>query len=110
MMNNELEKTKQEAMSMWNRTKEDDEKRVAKIMAERKLRDEEYLAREAIMKKGNEEGLEMDRARKEEIRRQDELLSGRKIRAKTTDLTVDRPEGGGIQIYRYKDPAVRTDH
>ena len=107
MMNNELEKTKEEAMSMWNRTKEDDEKRVAKITAEKKLRDEEYLAREAIMKKGNEERLEMDRARKEEIRRQDELLSGRKIRAKTTDMTAaEKPEGGGIQIYHYKDPGM----
>ena len=105
-MNNELEKTKEEAMSMWNRTKEDDEKRVAKITAETKLRDEEYLAREAIMKKGNEERLEMDRARKEEIRRQDELLSGRKIRAKTTDMTAEKPGGGGIQIYHYKDPGM----
>jgi len=64
------------------------------------------MAREAIMKKGNEERLEMDRARKEEIRRQEELLSGRKVRAKTTDLAVEKPEGGGIQIYHYKDPAV----
>jgi len=106
MMNNELEKTKEEAMSMWNRTREDDEKRVAKINAEKKLREDEYVAREEIMKRGNEERIALDKARKEEIRRQDELLSGRKIRSKTTDLSVDKPEGGGIQIYHYKDPAV----
>jgi len=106
MMNNELEKTKEEAMSMWNRTKEDDEKRVAKITEEKKKREEEYIAREEIMKKGNEERLERDKARKEEIRRQEQLLSGRKIRAKTTDLSAGEVGGGGIQIYHYKDPAV----
>jgi len=106
MMNKELEKTKQEAMSMWNRTKEDDEKRVAKINMDKQLRDAEYMAREAIMKRGHEERLAADLARKEEIRRQEELLSGRKIRSKTTDLSVEKPEGGGIQIYHYKDPAV----
>merc|ERR1719347_1146857 len=106
MMNKELEKTKQEAMSMWNRTKEDDEKRVAKINADKKLRDEEFLAREEIMRRGQQERVAVDQTRKEEIRRQEELLSGRKIRAKTTDLSVDKPEGGGIQIYHYKDPAV----
>lgn len=104
MMNSELEKTKAEAMSMWDRTREDDEKRVAKIAAEKKLIEQESLAREEIMRRGNEERLERDRARKEEIRRQEELLSGRKIRAKTTDLSVDRPADGGIQIYHYKDP------
>jgi len=106
MMNKELEKTKQEAMSMWNRTKEDDEKRVAKINADKKFRDEEFMKREEIMRRGQEERLAADLARKEEIRRQEELLSGRRIRAKTTDLSVDKPEGGGIQIYHYKDPAV----
>merc|ERR1719378_587337 len=105
MMNSELEKTKAEAMSMWDRTREDDEKRVAKIAAEKKLIEQESLAREEIMRRGNEERLERDRARKEEIRRQEELLSGRKIRAKTTDLSVDRP-ADGIQIYHYKDPEV----
>ena len=104
MMNKELEKTKQEAMSMWNRTKEDDEKRVAKINADKKFRDEEFMKREEIMRRGQEERLAADLARKEEIRRQEELLSGRRIRAKTTDLSVDKPEGGGIQIYHYKDP------
>ena len=89
---------------MWNRTREDDEKRVAKINAEKKLREDEYVAREEIMKRGNEERMALDKARKEEIRRQDELLSGRKIRSKTTDLRVEKPEGGGIQIYHYKDP------
>ena len=103
-MNKELEKTKQEAMSMWNRTKEDDEKRVAKINADKKFRDEEFMKREEIMRRGQEERLAADLARKEEIRRQEELLSGRRIRAKTTDLSVDKPEGGGIQIYHYKDP------
>ena len=104
-MNMELEKTKMEAMSMWNRTKEDDEKRVAKITEEKREREEEYAAREEIMKKGNEERLEMDRARKEEIKRQNELLSGRKIRAKTADLRAEQVAGGGgIQIYHYKDP------
>ena len=105
-MNNELEKTKEEAMSMWNRTKEDDEKRVAKITEEKKKREEEYIAREEIMKKGNEERLERDKARKEEIRRQEQLLSGRKIRAKTTDLSAGEVGGGGIQIYHYKDPGM----
>merc|ERR1712179_466688 len=93
-------------MSMWNRTKEDDEKRVAKINADKEFRESEYMAREAIMKRGHEERLATDLARKEEIRRQEELLSGRKIRSKTTDLSVEKPEGGGIQIYHYKDPAV----
>ena len=105
-MNKELEKTKQEAMSMWNRTKEDDEKRVAKINADKKFRDEEFMKREEIMWRGQEERLAADLARKEEIRRQEELLSGKRIRAKTTDLSVDKPEGGGIQIYHYKDPGT----
>ena len=103
-MNKELEKTKQEAMSMWNRTKEDDEQRVAKINADKKFRDQEFMKREEIMRRGQEERLAADLARKEEIKRQEELLSGRRIRAKTTDLSVDKPEGGGIQIYHYKDP------
>jgi len=107
MMNMELEKTKNEAMSMWNRTKEDDERRIAKIKEEKRRTEDEYLAREEIMRKGNEERLERDKARKEEIRRQEELLSGRKIRSKTADLTVEQVGGvGGIQIYHYKDPAV----
>merc|ERR1719382_621397 len=93
-------------MSMWNRTKEDDEQRVAKINADKKFRDQEFMKREEIMKRGHEERLAADLARKEEIRRQEELLSGRKIRSKTTDLSVEKPEGGGIQIYHYKDPAV----
>ena len=79
-MNKELEKTKQEAMSMWNRTKEDDEQRVAKINADKKFRDQEFMKREEIMRRGQEERLAMDLARKEEIKRQEELLSGRRIR------------------------------
>merc|ERR1719486_133278 len=55
MMSAELNKTKDEAMSMWNRTKEDDEKRVGAINEEKRRIEEEYRAREEIMRRGNEE-------------------------------------------------------
>ena len=108
MMSAELNKTKDEAMSMWNRSKEDDEKRVGAINEEKRRIEEEYRAREEIMRRGNEERLARDQARKEEIKRQEQLLSGRTVRAKTTDPSVEDVRGGGIQIYHYKDPGTSS--
>jgi len=107
MMNKEIEKTRQEAVSLWDRAKQDDNKRVDLIMTEKRRVEMEQKMRNEILQKENEERLAKDKARKEEIRRQEELLSGRKIRAKTTDIQADYVNPGGIQVYHYKDPVVQ---
>jgi len=107
ILQREIEKTKEEAMSLWDRAKQDDSKRLNTIMTEKQRIENEQKMREDIMRRGNEERLAMDKARKEEIRRQEELLSGRKIRAKTADSKIDPGYlGGGIQVFHYKDPVV----
>lgn len=63
---------------------------------------EEQSKREEIMRKSNDERLLRDQSRRLEIQRQEQLLSGRVVRAKTEGLEAAR--GGGIQVYHYKDP------
>ena len=104
LMNSHLEKTKDEAMTLWNRAKDDDQTRINKITDEQRRIEEESRAREEILRRGDQERQAQDKARKEELRRQDELLSGRKIRSKTAELSAESVRGGGIQIYHYKDP------
>ena len=104
LMNSHLEKTKDEAMTLWNRAKDDDKQRINKITDEQRRIEEESRAREEILRRGDQERQAQDKARKEELRRQDELLSGRKIRSKTAELSAESVRGGGIQIYHYKDP------
>jgi len=106
LMEMQLDKTKNEAVELWNRAKTDDQLRISKINEDKKRIEDEARAREEILRRGDEERIAMDRARKEELRRQEEILTGRKIRSKTTDLSVDDIRGGGIQIFHYKDPAV----
>lgn len=103
-MNSQLEKTKYEALELWNRAKNDDQQRVNKLSEDQKRIEEESKAREEILRRGDEERMARDKARKDELRRQEELLSGRKMRSKTTEPTLDDIRGGGIQIYHYKDP------
>jgi len=106
LMTSQLEKTKCEAMELWNRAKTDDQQRINKISDEQRRIEEESRAREEILRRGDDERIARDKARKEELRRQEELLSGRKTRSKTTEPSVDDIRGGGIQILHYKDPAV----
>jgi len=106
LMTMQLEKTKCEANELWSRAKSDDQQRLDKISTDKRRIEEEAKAREEILRRGDEERIARDKARKDELRRQEELLSGRKIRSKTTELSVDDIRGGGIQIYHYKDPAV----
>jgi len=106
LMTMQLEKTKCEANELWSRAKSDDQQRLDKISMDKRRIEEEAKAREEILRRGDEERIARDKARKDELRRQEELLSGRKIRSKTTELSVDDIRGGGIQIYHYKDPAV----
>merc|ERR1719400_508237 len=106
LMNSHLEKTKDEAMTLWNRAKDDEKQRINKITDEQRRIEEESRAREEILRRGDQERLAQDKARKEELRRGDQLLSGRKIRSKTAELSAESVRGGGIQIYHYKDPAV----
>lgn len=108
-MNSHLEKTKVEAMTLWNRAKDDDDKRINNISNEKRRIEEESRAREEILRRGDQERIAMDKARKEELRRQEELLCGRKIRSKTAELSVEDVRGGGIQIYHYKDPGEGRD-
>ena len=104
-MSTQLEKTKCEALDIWNRAKLDDQQRVNKISEEQRRLEEEAAAREEILRRSDEERQARDKARREELRRQEELLSGRRIRSKTTELSIDDVRGGaGIQIYHYKDP------
>jgi len=112
MMNKEIEKTRQEAVSLWDRSKLEDDKRVGMITTEKNRIENEQKMRNEILQKENGERLIKDKARKEEIRRQEELLSGRKIRAKTTDMETGYVNPGGIQVYHYKDPVVQkiVDH
>lgn len=105
-MSTQLEKTKCEAMDIWNRAKLDDQQRISKISEEQRRMEEEAQAREEILRRSDEERQVRDKARREELRRQEELLSGRKIRSKTTEPSLDDVRGAGIQIYHYKDPAV----
>merc|ERR1712095_43458 len=70
-----------------------------KIDADKKRIEDEARAREEILRRGDEERIAMDKARKDELRRQEEILTGRKIRSKTTDLSVDDIRGAGIQIF-----------
>merc|ERR1712227_1154835 len=105
LMQMQLDKTKNEAVELWNRAKTDDQMRLSKIDADKKRIEDEARAREEILRRGDEERIAMDKARKDELRRQEEILTGRKIRSKTTDLSVDDIRGAGIQIFHYKDPA-----
>ena len=104
LMQMQLDKTKNEAVELWNRAKTDDQMRLSKIDADKKRIEDEARAREEILRRGDEERIAMDKARKDELRRQEEILTGRKIRSKTTDLSVDDIRGAGIQIFHYKDP------
>lgn len=107
LMFKEIEKTKDEAMSLWGRAKDEDTKRVDMINSEKQRMEEEQKLREEIMRKGNDERVEKDRARKLEIRRQEELLAGRSMRARTEGLSDGGWRGGGgIQVFHYKDPEV----
>lgn len=107
LVSKEVEKTKQEALSLWGRAKDEDSRRVNMIMTEKQRIENEQRMREEIMMRGNEERIAKDKARKEEIRRQEELLSGRKIRAKTADSKLEPGFfGEGIQVFHYKDPVV----
>ena len=65
-MNSHLEKTKNEAMTLWNRAKDDDTKRINKITDEQRRIEEESRAREEILRRGDQERIAMDKARKEE--------------------------------------------
>ena len=103
-MSNQLEKTKCEALDIWNRAKMDDQQRVNKISEEQLRIEKEAQAREEILRRSDEERQLRDKARREELVRQEELLSGRRIRSKTTELSIDDVRGAGIQIYHYKDP------
>ena len=104
LMSTQLEKTKCEALDIWNRAKLDDQQRVNKISEEQQRMEEEAQAREEILRRNDEERQARDKARREELRRQEDLLSGRKIRSKTIELSSDDVRGTGIQIYHYKDP------
>jgi len=86
----------------------DDQQRVNKISEEQRRIEKEAQAREEILRRSDEERQLRDKARREELVRQEELLSGRRIRSKTTELSIDDVRGAGIQIYHYKDPAVET--
>lgn len=104
-MTTQLEKTKNEALELWNRSKSDDQQRISKLSADQKRIEDESRAREEILRQNDEERLARDKARRDELRRQEELLSGRKLRSKTTEPTLDDIRGGGgIQIFHYKDP------
>ena len=95
LMNSHLEKTKDEAMTLWNRAKDDDKQRINKISDEQKRIEEESRAREEILRRGDEERIAVDKARKEELARQELLLSGRKMRSKTAELSAEEVRGGG---------------
>lgn len=95
-MSNQLEKTKCEALDIWNRAKLDDQQRINKISEEQRRLEEESRAREEILRRSDEERQARDKARRDELRRQEELLSGRKIRSKTADLSVDDVRHGCI--------------
>jgi len=105
-MTKEIEKTKCEALSLWDRAKAEDSKRVNAITTEKQRIEEEARKREEIMAAGNAERVEKDRQRKLEIQRQEQLLSGRIVRAKTEEHGDPSGRGPGIQIYHYKDPEV----
>jgi len=100
----EIEKTKCEALSLWDRAKAEDSKRVNAITTEKQRIEDEARKRDEIMALGNAERQEKDKQRKLEIHRQEQLLSGRIVRAKTECDPSGR--GPGIQIYHYKDPEV----
>jgi len=107
LMTREIEKTKCEALNLWDRAKAEDSKRVNAITTEKQRIEEEARKREEIMARGNAERVEKDKQRKAEIARQEQLLSGRIARAKTEDPNHDPAgRGPGIQIYHYKDPEV----
>ena len=95
-MSNQLEKTKCEALDIWNRAKLDDQQRINKISEEQRRLEEESRAREEILRRSDEERQARDKARRDELRRQEELLSGRKIRSKTADLSLDDVRHGCI--------------
>merc|ERR1719249_498227 len=84
----------------------EDSKRVNAITTEKQRIEEEARKREEIMAAGNAERVEKDRQRKLEIQRQEQLLSGRIVRAKTEEHGDPSGRGPGIQIYHYKDPEV----
>merc|ERR1719460_1919532 len=98
--------TKCEAISLWDRAKAEDSKRVNAITTEKQRIEEEARKRDEIMAQGNVERQERDKQRKLEIQRQEQLLSGRIARAKTEEVGDPSGRGHGIQIYHYKDPEV----
>jgi len=106
LMTKEIEKTKCEALSLWDRAKAEDSRRVNAITTEKQRIEEEARKRDEIMAQGNAERLEKDKQRKLEIARQEQLLSGRIQRAKTEEHGDPSGRGPGIQIYHYKDPEV----
>lgn len=123
LMTREIQKTRAEAVNLWDRAKQEDCKRQEGIKseqqrievrrdqmkAERALYEEEQAVREDIMRQSNAENLEKDRSRKLTLQRQESLLSGRMPRAKTEGREQDPSgRGAGIQVYHYKDPEVET--
>lgn len=106
-MAHEIERTRREAESMWDRAVTEDRRRIQGLQAERDRIEREAAARAEIMRREEAERERTAQARREEIRRQEELLSGRKTRAKTADPGLGEfHPGGGIQIYHYKDPGT----
>jgi hypothetical protein len=92
---------------MWARAQAEDLKRLETIERERQRQEAEQRAREEILAREKEERDRKDRDRRESIKRQEQLLSGRQIRAKTTEGGMERvQQGGGIQVYHYKDPGI----
>lgn len=134
LMTREIQKTRAEAVNLWDRAKQEDCKRQegikseqqrievrrdqmkaeralyeVRLMRERAHFEEEQAVREDIMRQSNAENLEKDRSRKLTLQRQESLLSGRMPRAKTEGREQDPSgRGAGIQVYHYKDPEVET--
>ena len=72
-MNSHLEKTKDEAMTLWNRAKDDDKQRINKITDEQRRIEEESRAREEILRRGDQERLAQDKLRGEIASNQAEM-------------------------------------
>jgi len=111
IVNKEIERTRHEANSLYQRVLQDDKKRVDMIEMEQQRIKSEQEARELILKKEREERRVKDEERKEEIRRQEQILANsRNVRSKTVDVTADHRGSfsgpPGIRVYHYKDQAV----
>ena len=107
LMNGEIERTRREAEDMWARAQAEDSQRLGAIQRERERQEAEQRTREEMLTRDKEERDRKDKARRESIRRQEELLSGRMVRAKTTEGGMERAGSGGIQVYHYKDPGKK---